>query len=115
MLIPPLPNAEVHCSRMAQPSDCRLISLVPTCWPCGLVTFHLPNQKPNCRNSGATHPGGWQGAGGGDSAHEVEMSARASAIGTRNFIDVSLADFCPPSKSGRFLRSRESEPGSHDE
>src|SRR5437764_7832956 len=61
--MPPLPEADVHCSRMAQPSETRLISLVPTSWPCGLVTFHLPNQKSNCLNSGARHAGGGGEAG----------------------------------------------------
>jgi len=44
---------------MTQPSESRLISLVPTCWPLfGLVTFHLPNQKSNCRNSDVAQAGG---------------------------------------------------------
>jgi len=58
--------------------------------PFGPVTLHLPSQKSNCRNSGATQAGGWDGAGlpagFGDSAHELEMNARANAIGAKTFM-----------------------------
>jgi len=62
---------------MAQPSETRLISLVPTCWPCGFVTFHLPIQKSNCLNSGERHAGGGDdpgiddGAGVGEAARPI--------------------------------------------
>ena len=59
---------------MTQPSETRLISLVPTCLPLfGLVTFHLPNQKSNCRNSDVVHAGG-----GGDAAGVGDCERRGN-------------------------------------
>ena len=65
MLVPLVPPAPFHSSRIAQRSATRVISLVPDSLPFfGLITFHLPSQKSNCRNSGATQAGGGADAAG---------------------------------------------------
>jgi hypothetical protein len=58
MLMPCLPVPLVQSSRMAQPSEARVISLEPTGFPSGFFTVHLPSQKSNWRNSVATQAGG---------------------------------------------------------
>src|SRR3954469_12690867 len=94
MLIPFMPLADFHCSRMAQPSETRVISFVPTCLPVwGFFTFHLPNQKSNCRNSGAVQ----LGDGAGDWACSDE-TLKTAAVKKANFMGLSLVGVDPKAK-----------------
>src|SRR4029077_8502654 len=91
------PEADFHCSRIAQPSEARLISLVPTSLPCGLGTFHRPNQKSNCRSSAVVQVGDGEGRGAlpglGDAAHKQEHVARPTMISREVFIKRMLGAY----------------------
>src|SRR6266567_3096585 len=96
MLMPVELDAAFHCSRIAQPSETRWISLVPTSSPRGLVTFHRPSQKSNCRNSALTHAGDREDAGvpamAGDAARTDEAEPKATPNSTTCFIRLQVSD-----------------------
>src|SRR4051812_40194613 len=109
MLVPPWPLADCHCSRTAHPSETRVISLVPTGTPVGLVTFQWPSQKSNWRNSGDTQAGGGGvavGVGDGLALTAPTIARRTAVRSLANMASflVVLIDLRKGNSEGRLAR-----------
>src|SRR5262245_41018263 len=105
-LLPLMPRDPTQCSWITQPSNSRVMRLVPACAPCGSLTFQSPTQKSNCRCSGVEHggvagfaPGAADGACSGDAFGPIVRRANAATATDAIFIVLNLLAATRPATS----------------